>query len=288
MAVTTRSTHRSLSRRRFDGQRLVVYLLLIVVIVGFMVPFVWMLSTALKPIGEIFTFPPRVIPENPTLDNFAVALNPTFIRYGVNSLLVATMATVVTLFFAVLSAYAFSRLKFPGRKLFLSLIILTQLLPLAVLIVPMHRLMSGLGLLNTYPALMIAYLTFTVPVAVWFLRGFIAAIPEEIEEAAMIDGCTRLQSFLRVVLPLSVPGITATATYVFIITWQELMFASAFMVDQELRTLPIGVLDFIGERTTDWGGLMAASILVCIPVFIIFLFLQQRFIAGLTSGAIKG
>src|SRR5690606_2679585 len=140
---------------------------------------------------------------------------------------------------ATLSAYAFSRLQFPGRKVWLSLIILTQLLPLAVLIVPMHRIMSNLGLLNSYPALVIAYLTFTVPVAVWFLRGFIAGIPVEIEEAAMIDGCTRLQSFIRVILPLSVPGMTATATYVFVLTWQELMFASAFTVTQDMRTLPI-------------------------------------------------
>ncbi len=269
-------------------QRALIYILVLVAIVGFLLPFTWMLSTAIKTTAEIFTFPPRIFPDNPTLDNFVVALDPTFLRYGLNSLLVATLTTFVTLFFATLSAYAFSRLQFPGRKLFLSLIILTQLLPLAVLIVPMHRIMSNLGLLNTYPALIIAYLTFTVPVAVWFLRGFIAGIPIEIEEAAMIDGCTRLQSFVRVILPLSVPGMTATATYVFVLTWQELMFASAFTVTQDMRTLPIGVLDFIGERTTDWGGLMAASVLVCIPVLIIFLFLQRWFIAGLTRGAIKG
>lgn len=269
-------------------QRAAVYILVAVVIIGFLLPFTWMISTALKTTAEIFTFPPRVFPNNPTLDNFEVALDPTFLRYGLNSVIVATLTTFVTLFFATLSAYAFSRLQFPGRKLLLSLIILTQLLPLAVLIVPMHRIMGGLGLLNTFPALVIAYLTFTVPVAVWFLRGFIAGIPIEIEEAAMIDGCTRLQSFVRVILPLSVPGMTATATYVFVLTWQELMFASAFTVTRDMRTLPIGVLDFIGERTTDWGGLMAASVLVCIPVLILFMFLQRWFIAGLTRGAIKG
>lgn len=286
MAATTAS-RRPAHRGRLV-QRAAVYTLVLIVMVGFLLPFTWMLSTAIKTTAEIFTFPPRVFPNNPTLDNFEVALDPTFLRYGLNSLLVATVTTVVTLFFATLSAYAFSRLQFPGRKLWLSLIILTQLLPLAVLIVPMHRIMSNLGLLNTYPALVIAYLTFTVPVAVWFLRGFIAGIPVEIEEAAMIDGCTRFQSFIRVILPLSVPGMTATATYVFVLTWQELMFASAFTVTQDMRTLPIGVLDFIGERTTDWGGLMAASVLVCVPVLILFMFLQRWFIAGLTRGAIKG
>lgn len=286
MAAT--ATNRRPAHRGQLVQRVLVYALVLIVIVGFLLPFTWMLSTAVKTTAEIFTFPPRVFPDNPTLDNFEVALDPTFLRYGLNSLLVATLTTVVTLFFATLSAYAFSRLQFPGRKLWLSLIILTQLLPLAVLIVPMHRIMSNLGLLNTYPALVIAYLTFTVPVAVWFLRGFIAGIPVEIEEAAMIDGCTRFQSFIRVILPLSVPGMTATATYVFVLTWQELMFASAFTITKDMRTLPIGVLDFIGERTTDWGGLMAASVLVCVPVLILFMFLQRWFIAGLTRGAIKG
>jgi len=269
-------------------QRLGIYVLVILVMIGFLFPFSFMVSTAFKPQNEIFTFPPQLIPKQPTLENFRVAVNPTFLRYGFNSVLVASLTTVVTLFFAVLSAYAFSRIQFPGRRLFLIIIILTQLLPLAVLIVPMYRIMSGMGLLNTYPAVIIAYLTFTVPVAVWFLRGFIAAIPFEIEEAAMIDGCTRFQAFIRVILPLSIPGVTATATYVFFITWQELMFASAFTVTQDMRTLPIGVLDFIGERTTDWGGLMAASVLVCIPVFFIFVLLQRQFIAGLTRGAIKG
>jgi ABC-type glycerol-3-phosphate transport system permease component len=269
-------------------RRFTVYALVLVVVIGFLFPFTWMVSVALKGQGEIFTFPPRILPENPTLDNFKVALDPTFLRYGLNSVIVAVVTTVVTLFFSVFSAYAFSRLHFPGRRALIVLIIMTQLLPLAVLIVPIHRIMSGMGLLNSYPALIIAYLTFTVPVAVWLLRGFIAAIPYEIEEAAQIDGCTRMDAFLRVILPLTLPGISATGTYVFFISWQELMFASAFMITKEMRTLPIGVLDFIGERVTDWGGLMAASVLVCVPVFLLFMVIQKQFIAGLTRGAVKG
>lgn len=269
-------------------RRFAVYALVLVVVVGFLFPFAWMVSVALKGQGEIFTFPPRLLPENPTLDNFKVAFDPTFLRYGLNSVIVAVLTTVITLFFSVFSAYAFSRLHFPGRRALIVLIILTQLLPLAVLIVPIHRIMSGMGLLNSYPALIIAYLTFTVPVAVWLLRGFIAAIPYEIEEAAQIDGCTRMDAFLRVILPLTLPGISATGTYVFFISWQELMFASAFMITKEMRTLPIGVLDFIGERVTDWGGLMAAAVLVCVPVFLLFMVIQKQFIAGLTRGAVKG
>lgn len=269
-------------------QKALVPFLVIIVLGIFLLPFFWMVSVALKPASEVFSFPPRFFPERPTLGNFEVALDPTFIRYALNSLLVSTSTTLVTLFFGIFSAYAFSRLQFPGRRAILVFIIFTQLLPLAVLIVPMHRIMGRAGLLDTYPALIIAYLTFTVPVAVWLLRSFIATIPFEIEEAALMDGCTRLGAFLKVIIPLSVPGIMATATYVFFVSWQELMFASAFTISKEMRTLPVGVLDFIGERVTDWGGLMAASVLVCVPVFALFLVIQRQFIAGLTSGAVKG
>jgi ABC-type glycerol-3-phosphate transport system permease component len=152
----------------------------------------------------------------------------------------------------------------------------------------LRDIIERMGLINTYPALLIAYLTFTIPVAVWFLRGFFAGIPLELEESAMIDGCTRGRAFFAVVLPLSLPGISATATYVFFVTWQELMFSLAFTTTRDMRTLSVGILDFIGEHVTDWGALMAASILVCLPVFALFIFMQNQFIAGLTEGAIKG
>ncbi len=268
--------------------RCLLYATVIVVVGAFMLPFLWMVSVAVKPADEVFLFPPRVLPGHPTLLNFATALNPAFLRYGLNSILVATLTTAVTVLFAVFSAYSFSRLEFPGRKALLVVIILTQLLPLAVLIVPMYRILSRMGLINTYPALLIAYLTFTIPVAVWFLRGFFAGIPFELEESAMIDGCTRGRAFFAVVLPLSLPGISATATYVFFVTWQELMFSLAFTTTRDMRTLSVGILDFIGEHVTDWGALMAASILVCLPVFALFIFMQNQFIAGLTEGAIKG
>ena len=152
----------------------------------------------------------------------------------------------------------------------------------------MYRIMARLNMLDTYPALVIAYLTFTIPVAVWFMRGFLSAIPYELEEAAQLDGASRLQAFLLIVLPVSLPGISATATYVFFVTWQEFMFALAFTTSRHMRTLPVGILDFIGEHQTDWGVLMAASVLVCLPVFFLFFLLQRQFIAGLTQGAIKG
>jgi ABC-type glycerol-3-phosphate transport system permease component len=147
--------------------------------------------------------------------------------------------------------------------------------------------MGDWHLLNTYFSLIVAYLTFTVPVAVWLMRGFLVGLPVELEEAAQIDGCTRMGSFFRVVVPISGPGIAATATYVFFLSWQEFLFALAFM-SGDMQTLPVGVLGYIGEHTTDWGRLMAASSLVCLPVLVLFLFLQRQFIAGLVQGSVKG
>jgi ABC-type glycerol-3-phosphate transport system permease component len=268
--------------------RVMIYVLVLITIAMFICPILWMVSVALKSPAETFRFPPTFLPDAPTLENFQKALNPVFLRYAFNSVLVAGLTTVLTIFFAVFSSYSFSRLRFRGRKPLLVVILLTQLLPLAVLIVPMFRIVSSLGMINTYPALIVAYMTFTIPVAVWFLRGFFFGIPYELEEAAMIDGCTRLRAFLSVILPLSLPGISATATYVFFVSWQELLFSLAFMTSKDMRTLPVGVLDFIGEHVTDWGALMAASVLVCVPVFLLFMFMQNQLIAGLTEGAIKG
>jgi ABC-type glycerol-3-phosphate transport system permease component len=275
-------------RYRKELHRIMIYVLVLITMAVFVCPLLWMLSVALKSPVETFRFPPTFLPTEPTLGNFEKALNPAFLRYALNSILVATSTTVLTLIFAVFSSYSFSRLRFRARKPLLVVILLTQLLPLAVLIVPIFRILGGLGLLDTYPSLIIAYLTFTIPVAVWFLRGFFYGIPYELEEAAMIDGCTRLRAFTSVILPLSLPGIAATGTYVFFVTWQELLFSLAFMTSKEMRTLPVGVLDFIGEHVTDWGALMAASVLVCVPVFLLFMFMQNQLIAGLTEGAIKG
>ncbi len=281
------TVHRWRSRSK-QLHQVLIYALVAITVAFFALPLLWMLSAAVKQPDELFTFPPRFLASRPTLENFRAALSPAFLRYGLNSAIVATMTTVVTLVAAVFASYSFSRLRYPGRKTLLIVILFTQLLPLAVLIVPMYRIMGRLKMLDTYPALVIAYLTFTIPVAVWFLRGFFSAIPYELEEAGQIDGASRLQAFLLVVLPISLPGVSATATYVFFVTWQEFMFALAFTTSKAMRTLPVGILDFIGEHQTDWGVLMAASVLVCLPVFLLFFLLQRQFIAGLTQGAIKG
>ena len=253
-------------------------------------PFAVMLSMSLKAPDEQFTSPPYLIPKRPTSENYqhVFGQGSMFVSYFINSLLVSLGTTVIVVGVALFSSYGYARLHFPGKKLFFTLLLLSQLFPLAAIIVPLYRIMSQAGLIDSFLSLIIGYLTFSVPVGVWLLRGFFSGVPKELEEAALIDGCTRLQAFWRIVIPLVRPGIGATAAYILFITWQEFMFALTFMTSQNKRTLPVGIFDFVGQYETNWGNLMAASVLICIPVFILFLFVQKQLVGGLTQGAVKG
>jgi ABC-type glycerol-3-phosphate transport system permease component len=268
--------------------RVMVGLFALLVAVLYGTPLLFMISTSVKLPDAVFTTPPTLLPRAITLDNYRAILGLDYVRFFFNSLVVAAGTTVLALVFGIGSSYAFSRLHFRGRKPLLIAIILTQLLPLAVLIIPIYRIARSLGLLNTYPGLMMAYLTFDLPVAIWLMRGFYVGIPRELEDAAQIDGASAFQAFRQVTLPLAIPGIMATAAYCFFMAWQDFMFALVFMTDNDKRTLPLGVLSYIGEHQTDWGKLMAASVLLMVPVFVIFALVQRQFVVGLTRGAVKG
>jgi ABC-type glycerol-3-phosphate transport system permease component len=268
--------------------RVLVGLFALLVAAFYGTPLLFMISTSVKLPEAVFTTPPTLLPRAITLDNYRAILGLDYLRFFFNSLVVAAGTTVLALGFGIGSSYAFSRLHFRGRKPLLISIILTQLLPLAVLIIPIYRIARSLGLLNTYPGLMMAYLTFNLPVAIWLMRGFYVGIPRELEDAAQIDGASAFQAFRQVTLPLAIPGIMATAAYCFFMAWQDFMFALVFMTDNDKRTLPLGVLSYIGEHQTDWGKLMAASVLLMIPVFVIFALVQRQFVVGLTRGAVKG
>jgi ABC-type glycerol-3-phosphate transport system permease component len=164
----------------------------------------------------------------------------------------------------------------------------TQMFPASAIIIPIYKMMKGAGLLNTYVSLVIAYITVTLPVAIWMLRGFLAKIPVTLEEAAAIDGAGPLRAFWQVIVPLCRPGIAATAVFVLIVTWQEFLFALSFTSTKEMRTLPVGVNDFIGQYGIRYGELMASSVLISLPVVLAFFVLQRQFVAGLTAGSVKG
>ncbi|MCC3373271.1 carbohydrate ABC transporter permease [Cohnella sp. REN36] len=252
-------------------------------------PFLQMLSTSLKPADQLFAVPPVWIPEHFTLSNFTAALHhQQFARYFMNSLFVSVVTCVLVIVVSVLAAYGFTRLEFPGRKFLLNVILVSQMFCISAIVIPLYKIVSALGLLNSYPGLVLAYMAFTVPVAIWLLRSFMLNIPIDMEESAMMEGASKLQAFVRVVLPLLRPGIGATAAYVFLMTWQEFLFSLVFMTDPAKRTLPIGIMDFKGQYETNWGTMMAASILISIPVFLLFLVIQRQLISGLTEGATKG
>lgn len=275
-------------RLRRSGSHLLSYgggLLLAVIIFG---PLYWMVNTAAKTNSEVFTSPPRWFPSQPTLSNFIDTLSPIFIQYVGNSLLVATATTVACIALALLASYAVSRPSGKSGKSVIIAVLISQLLPPAVLLVPLYTTADTLGLLNSFQGLIIAYLTFTLPVAIWLMHGFITSIPAELEESAQVDGLSSFCAYFAVIIPLARPGIAATAAYIFFTTWQDFMFALVFLTDQDKRTLPLGVLGYIGAYTVNWGQLMAASTILLIPILIIFAFVQKQFIAGLTAGAVKG
>jgi ABC-type glycerol-3-phosphate transport system permease component len=253
-----------------------------------LLPFFWMLSVSFKPNNEPFAIPVRLIPENPTLDNYRNAIYPEFQRYFLNSIIVSLATIAISIPVGLLAAYSFSRFQLRLLTFLMILIILAQTFPVGAMIIPIYQLMNNLELLNSYAALIIAYLTITLPVTTWMLRGFVRSIPIDLEEAAMVDGCTRLQAFFRIVVPLARPGIAATTVWIAVVTWQEFLFALAFTTTRDMRTLPVGMNDFVGQYGIRYGELMASAVMISIPIVALFFFLQKQFVAGLTAGATKG
>lgn len=277
------------SRPRESTLSVVLWSVAIAVVLFFILfPFTQMLSTALKGPTEQFALPVSFLPHQVTLINFQQALQyAPFFRYFLNSLGVSVFTTVVAVLIALLGAYGFTRLQFPGRKFFLTLIIYAQMFCLAAIIIPIYRIFAGMELIDTYLGLLVAFLTFSVPTAIWLLRSFLHNIPPQLEEAAYIEGATKFQAFWRVVVPLLQPAVGATGAYVFFLTWQDFLFPLVIMTGKEHRTLPIGIMDFVGQYETNWGNLMASSILIVLPVLVIFVFIQRQLIAGLVEGAVK-
>ena len=268
--------------------RLVLTLLQLLLAGVILLPFFWMVSVSLKPATEPFAIPARLWPQHPTLDNYLTAFRPEFRIYFVNSVVVSLSTIAITVTLGLLAAYSFTRNQSKALLALMTLVLGAQMFPSSAIIIPIYRLMKGADLLNTYASLIIAYVTITLPVAIWMLRGFLARLPVELDEAAALDGAGPLRAFLWIIVPLSWPGLVATAVFVLIVTWQEFLFALSFTSTREMRTLPVGMNDFIGQYGIRYGELMASSVLVSLPVVAAFFLLQRQFVAGLTAGAVKG
>jgi len=268
--------------------RVIIYALLILVAGLVAFPFLWLLLTSLKTYPDIYAFPIIYIPQHITFEHYQVVLQHKFGRYFLNSFLISGGTGLLSVALAVMPAYAFSRFSFPlKRPLFVS-ILFCQMFPQIVFVVPLFLMLKALHLMDTHAGLVLAYLPFTTPIAVWLVSNFFHEVPVDLEEAALIDGCDRFQAFWRVALPLVLPGLAAVAIYAFLFAWGELMFALSFLPSQEKQTIPIILSLFVGQYNTRWGELFAGSVAATIPALAIFMFLQSYFVRGLTAGAVKG
>ncbi|GAA1025961.1 MULTISPECIES: carbohydrate ABC transporter permease [Amycolatopsis] len=269
--------------------RVLVSIAGVLVALLFLFPTYWMFTTSLKTPGDVLSPKYDLIPTSATLSNFASALTkPGFVTYLTNSLIVTLGAVLAALVVGVLAAIPLARFRFRGRKGFLLLILVAQLAPLSALFIPMYLLMRDIGLLNTLPSLLLVYFATSLPFTVWMLYGFVNGIPYDLEEAAMIDGCSRVGAFRRVTLPLLGPGLVTTSVFSFITAWNEFLFALVFMRDQSKQTLPVWLSSFKTAFSIDWGGVMAASVIYAIPAVIFFLIVQRKLVSGMTAGAVKG
>lgn len=269
--------------------RVLVYAIAVLFCVFSIGPVVWGLSTSFKSESQIFQIPPSFIPHPATLSNYVqVVTNPAMMRYFLNSAIVSVGSVAVSLVIGVLAAYGFSRYKFPGAKTLLATILFTRVLPRVTLIVPFYITLRNLHLLNTYPGLILIYLIVVMPISVWLLKGFFDNIPYEIEEAAVVDGCSPFRLLLSIVLPLSGPAVAAVGMYTFILAWNEFLFALLVTTTNATRTISVGLAFYIDEAGVHWGPLMAASILMSIPAIIVFTLSQGLLVRGLSEGAVKG
>jgi multiple sugar transport system permease protein len=251
-------------------------------------PVLWMLSSSFKANGQIFEYPPRLVTETFSFDAYtAILSDPEKLRFFFNSYFIAGCVTVLTLFVAVLAAYAFSRYQFAGKRVINVVVISVQAVPPITLLIPYFGLVVVLGLYNTYPGLILTYMVFTLPYAIIMMTGYFNTLPRELDEAVKVDGGSPWTALWRVLVPISVPGMVSVGVYTFMIAWNEYLFALTLTRTNDMRTVPIGIQLLMGQHAYDWNQMMAMSVLGCIPVLILFLFFQRYFIGGMTAGSVK-
>lgn len=251
-------------------------------------PFFWMLLTSVKPDRDIFTLTPRFFTTSPVWSRYSSLWATGFPRNFLNSLIVAVGTTVIGTAIAALAGYTLARFRVPMRRYLLVLVLMVQMIPQVVLVIPLFILIRSASLLNSYAGLILCYLPLTIALGIWMMRSFFLNIPPEMEEAAMVDGASRLRAFYHVVLPLAWPGLSASAIYAFITSWNELMFALTIMQNSSMQTLPAALNQYFATYYNNWGGVMAASVIFSAPVIGFFLLVQRRLVQGMVVGAIKG
>jgi multiple sugar transport system permease protein len=252
-----------------------------------LLPIVWLLLSSVKQDVELLSKPPTFLPKQFTLENYVnIFLNEKVVRTLKNSLIVSLFTTLISLVIGIFGAYAFARFRFRGKKALYLSILGTQMLPAMAILIPLFVLLRVTGLLYTFQGLIISYVAFSLPYVIWMYHAFLQSLPHEIEEAARIDGCSRLQIIYKIVIPLSASGLSATGIFVFIGAWNEFLLALA-LTQSGTRTLPVQIAEFIGQDRVQYELLFPTSIISCLPVLLVVLFFQKYIVKGLTEGAVK-
>ena len=251
-------------------------------------PVLWMAASSFKANPEIFELPPRLITQNFSLVAYrTIITDPVKVRFFVNSYIVALAVTALTLVVAILAGYAFSRFELPFKRPLNMVIISVQAVPPITLLIPYFGLMVTLGLYNTYWALILTYMVFTLPYAIIMMTGYFNTLPKDLDEAAKVDGAGSFMALWRILVPISIPGLVSVGIYTFMIAWNEYLFALTLTRTEDMRTVPIGIQLLMGQHSYEWNEMMAMSVLGCIPVLVLFLFFQRFFIGGMTAGSVK-
>jgi N,N'-diacetylchitobiose transport system permease protein len=275
-------TRRRLARVGYNGAAVLVLLVTLF-------PIYWMVATGFKRGVDILSFEPKWLPIPGTLENYRAAIaKPHFLQDVGNSVAVVVVTVLVSLALAFLAALAAARFRFRGRAVLIVMLIVVQMVPLEALIIPIYLMLDRARQTDQLAGIVVTYLTFVLPFSIWTLRGFIVNIPEELEEAAMVDGCTRAGAFRRILFPLVAPGLVATAVFCFILVWNDYLIAFVLLRSPERQTLGIWLASFTTNHGTEWGAVMAGSTLFAIPAVVFFLLVQRRVVSGLTAGAVKG
>ena len=265
-----------------------LWLFLIVLCLYCLFPFAWMLSTSLKTEAEAFRIPPTWIPQNLTVDSYiGIWVRKNFDIYFFNSTIISLATAVLSTFFGALAGYGFSRFFFKGRRFLIGFFLATQMLPGVLLVGPYFKILSKVGLYDTRTGLIIAFLTICLPFSTWMMKGFIDKVPEELDQSAMVDGCSRIGLFFKIVLPIVAPGMVATILFAFLLAWGDLLWALCLTSSENMITVTLGIARTVGEFRIIWPMLMAGSLVGGMPAILLYIFLQRLLVQGLTAGAVK-
>lgn len=278
--------------KKITGKKnIILSVLSILLLCVLLFPLFWILMTSLKTEQEIFRFPPTIIPEKLNLASYAAQVETgdfNMFQSFANSFIISIGATIISVVLAVPASYGIAKYRFRGRKVMLLGFLVTQMLPVAVLLTPMFILFRGMNLYNTAGSAILADATIGIPFSILILKNYFASIPKDLEEAAYIDGCNRFSAFIRVLIPIAKPGVMVCAIFSFLYAWGDLAYGMTFIIDQQKRPITAGIFNFMGQYGTKWSYLTAFAVVTIIPVALIFIFMQKYIISGMTSGAVKG